>query len=170
MEGYSYISARDKQRFLEEKDTFERIDFLTQDAKDWILPRFYPNRMIRDRFFQNGYPTHMTLELLASSEFAIPRPFDPTDQRHMNELYCELFPGSLLLNCIDLEQAIFENKTPEELSDEYEIPQDNVKIRLVQYYLLRFGEVETQIPLKGIEKWGFDLYLEAVDSLMADKN
>jgi len=169
-EEYKYVSARDKKALLDGKDTFERIAILREDAVGWNVPRFYPNRTIRKKYIENNYPTHMTLELLKSSEFAIPRPFDPTDQIHMSELFCELFPGSFLLNCVYLEQAIYENKTPGELSEECEVPEDNVKIRLAQYYLLRFGEREMQNHLRGIEKLGFELYLEAVDSLPADKN
>ena len=146
---------------LDGPSVFDRIDQIIDAAHDWRFPRTQRNRTIRKAYRRFKYPTNLTKELKNSSDFAIPE-FDEQDAYFTTELFCELFPGPLLMPCITIEEFISQGRTIKEIAECFDVPEDNAAIRIATYYMLRFSPVpEVRAYLNGIEKLGFTLYAEA---------
>lgn len=111
-----------------------------RDADDWALPALHPDETILLAYQENHYPTKLAKKLRHSKQFGIPGDFDTRNPAHLEELFCELFAGALLANPLSIESYVTSGLSVSAMARILEIPADNMKIRLVTYYLMRFPE------------------------------
>lgn len=145
---------------------YGKIQELRQNAEGWVLPTLYPDEAILPAYRENHYPTKLTKKLRHSKQFGIPKDFDTRNPAHLEELFCELFAGALLANPLLVESYVTSGLSVSGMARILKIPTDNMKIRLITYFLMRFPE-ETEegenasIYLKAIEKKAWDTQLSA---------
>lgn len=142
------------------------IDHWHHEAKDWILPSLIPDELVQEAYKEQRYPTYLTRTLRKSKQFAIPAAFDPKQKHDLEELVCEIFAGTLLANPLGLEFFIVCRMAPFRMASLFQMPTDNLKLRLASYYQMRFpedGEEDQAVKevLFSLEKQAWDLYLKA---------
>jgi len=144
---------------------YGRIREFLQDSEGWVLPTLYPDDVVLLAYQENHHPTTLTKKLRHSKQFGIPKDFDSRNPAHLKELFCELFAGACLANLLVVESFVTSGRSVYSMARLLQIPTDNVKIRLVTYYLMRFPKKTKEDKasfdlLKAIEKKAWDFHLQ----------